>query len=163
MLILLGLAVVLPGCGSSTDVTTKNPPRTMRQHEESFDPSAYRPPSADTVATAPAAQPEASVPSEEWVEQKVRTMGFRVQLHSTASLDEAQETLTAYRGRLDSLQVDAGRVDMVFDAPYYKIRAGDFVVKAGADSLRETLHAAGFPEAWVVRDNVFRIVRVRKE
>ncbi|MBR9974448.1 MAG: SPOR domain-containing protein [Bacteroidetes bacterium] len=102
-------------------------------------------------------------PEEVWVERKERVMGFRVQLHSTTSIDEAQQALSTYRSRLDSLEIDAGRIDMVFDAPYYKIRAGDFMVKGEADMLTDTLRAEGIPEAWVVRDNIFRMIRERQQ
>jgi hypothetical protein len=90
-------------------------------------------------------------------------MGFRVQLHSTTDIDAAQRSLSQLRSRLDSLEIDPGRIDMGFDAPYYKIRAGDFLTKSGADELREQLREAGVPEAWVVRDMVIRIIREEKK
>ena len=90
-------------------------------------------------------------------------MGFRVQLHSTTNLDEAQSALEGYRRRLDSLHIDAGRLDMVFDAPYYKVRLGDFLRKGDADSMTVKLREAGVSEAWVVRDNVYQVIRERKK
>lgn len=163
MLIFIVSLSLLAACSSEERLTRIEQQKPLEEHERDFDPSEYRRP--DTVATpvANARQPVIPEPREEWVERKERVMGFRIQLHSTTSIDEAQNTLSMYRTRLDSLQIDAGRIDMVFDAPYYKIRAGDFMVKAGADSLADTLRAAGMNEAWVVRDNVFRVIRERKE
>ncbi|MFA6234517.1 MAG: SPOR domain-containing protein [Bacteroidota bacterium] len=135
----------------------------MREHEKSFDPSEYR--KKEVEQSTKTEEKTAAVSNAEpaWIERTEKVMGYRVQLHSTPSLDEASATLTQMRSRLDSMQIDPGRLDMSFDAPYYKIRAGDFLLKTTADSLREQLRTAGMNEAWIVRDNVFRIIRERQK
>lgn len=162
-LLFVASLMLLSSCAPTKEVSRKPPQKPLEEHEREFDPSDYRRP--DTVATAVVREVKPIIPEPEevWVERKERVMGFRVQLHSTTSIDEAQQALSTYRSRLDSLEIDAGRIDMVFDAPYYKIRAGDFMVKGEADMLTDTLRAEGIPEAWVVRDNIFRMIRERQQ
>ena len=161
--LLICASLMLTFCSGGGVLQRESGGKPMHAHEEDFDPVAYRPVAPDTIASEERIPPVEAAPKEVWVERRERTMGFRVQLHSTTSLDEAQSSLAAYRSRLDSLQIDAGRLDMVFDAPYYKIRAGDFLRKADADEMTVTLREAGVSEAWVVRDAVYRMVRERKK
>jgi hypothetical protein len=152
-------AALLVACSSSDAVVEQPPLKPLREHEESFDPAAYRPPEAETPIITE--EPETAEREDQtvWIERTENVMGFRVQLHSTTNVDEAQTTLAKLRTRLDSIQVDPGRIDIGYDAPYYKIRAGDFLVRSEAEEFRRTLHEAGMPEAWVVRDRVLRIIR----
>ncbi len=160
---LFGSFLLFAACSSSGDSVQDAPAKTIREQERNFDPSEYRRETVqpkDTTAeqrqTIPEKQPE-------WIERKEKTMGFRVQLYSTTNIDDARERLEQLRSKTDSLEIITGRLDMGYDAPYYKIRAGDFILKAEAESLREKLRAAGITEAWVVRDNVFKVIRERKK
>jgi hypothetical protein len=158
-------AAIGAGCAAS-DGTHAN---TLREYERSFDPSKYRgalpEPSGGTVDTlggvrtqAEASQPKRDRPAQ--VDRVVESvMGFRVQLYSSADLDDVSVQREDLRMRLTQNNIDAGEVDMTFDAPYYKLRVGSFTTKAEADALRRTLIDAGFPEAWVVRDRVRTTVR----
>lgn len=135
----------------------------MREHEETFDPSAYRrEPAEPSSAHAPAVEAEME-PAPEWIERTEKVMGFRVQLHSAAQLDEAEQALTRFRSRFDSLGVDPGRLDMSYDAPFYKVRAGDFNERSEAEEFRTRLREAGVSEAWIVRDAIFRRIREMKK
>jgi hypothetical protein len=133
----------------------------LTEHEKRFDPAEYREPEVDTLDTLPPPVKKREV-REEWIERTEKTMGYRIQLYSTTSIDDAQEQAARFQRRLDSMKVATGRLDMTFDAPYYKVRMGDFLQRPPADSLRILLHERGVQEAWVVRDRVIRKVRVRK-
>lgn len=111
---------------------------------------------ADTRSPKPIST-AASQPA--YSERSERVMGFRLQLHSTTDHAEARRTMTAMRQRLDSLGMEQGRMDLVFDAPYYKLRYGDYLHKSDADRERGVFHDLGFPAAFVVRDHIVRIIR----
>ena len=156
------LAPLAIGCASSHDSASR-PAKTLRDHERTFDPSKYP---SNTDERKPEAPEPQTRPSEdatdEWVERSEKVMGYRIQLHSTTDMNEARSTLARLKSRLDSLSLDEGRMDLVFDAPYYKIRFGDYLTKSDADRKRDDLHGLGFPNAWVVRDNVIRIRREKR-
>lgn len=133
--------------------------RPSREHEREFDPAKYRP-APKEESTVPTEAPAASNESAPvWVERLEKVMGYRVQLYSTTDIDAAQRMLSQLRSRLDSLQIEPGRLDLSYDAPYYKVRAGDYVLKTEADTLRQRFHAAGLVDAWVVRDSIIRVIR----
>lgn len=159
--IFIGLLVLVAACSSSSDVARQREVKPLEEHEETFDPSVYREVEEDTATVIKVEVPE---PEEEvvWVERVKKVMGFRVQLHSTTDIDDAQEKLVTLQFTLDSLDIVRARLDMSFDAPYYKIRLGDFLKKAPADSLRDLLHEHGVTEAWVVRDKINHIILERQ-
>ncbi|MCB2204371.1 SPOR domain-containing protein [bacterium] len=135
----------------------------MQEHEKEFDPAKYRKPE-EKEATEVKPSERADIPEEtQWTERIEKTMGYRIQLYSTTSVDEAQRQITRFHDRLDSLDMQVGRLDLTFDAPYYKLRMGDFLLRPPADSVRALLHERGMTEAWVVRDRVQHKVRVKAE
>ena len=159
---MLLIAALTVGCASSSDVAPRPESKPLKEHEKTFDPGAYREPPAQPSKSQKTSEPIAEE-KEIWVERKERVMGYRIQLYSTTSVDEAQMKLPVMRRRLDSLSVSPGRLDMSFDAPYYKIRLGDFLSRPPADSLSTVLKEHGMTDAWVVRDHVIKRTRVRKE
>ncbi|MCZ7555204.1 MAG: SPOR domain-containing protein [Bacteroidia bacterium] len=102
-----------------------------------------------------------AAPKPAYSERSERVMGFRLQLHSTTDHAEARSVMSTMRQRLDSLGMEQGRMDLVFDAPYYKLRYGDYLMKADADRERGVFHELGFPAAFVVRDHIVRVIRER--
>ena len=161
--LLCAIAMTFVGCSSAEPLAVEEAEsRPIREHEREFDPARYRPVPREEPSDERAPQTTPTETPPVWIERLEKVMGFRVQLHSTTEVDAAQRMLAQLRLRLDSLQIDPGRLDLGFDAPYYKIRAGDFVQKADADALREQLHAAGLVDAWVVRDSIIRIIRERR-
>ena len=157
-------AVILSiyGCASTGEISEKPAERPLREHEKDFDPKVYREPlpvdSVETDRPTLATEPE----PERWVERTQKVMGYRIQLYSTTNIDEAQRALPRCSARIDSVGVESGRLDMSYDAPYYKIRMGDFLTKPPADSLRQVLQDYGITEAWVVRDKVLQVIRTRE-
>lgn len=79
-------------------------------------------------------------------------LGYRVQIFFTESMDEAQK-------RHDHVQAEVRSKDYavytVFEAPYYKVRVGDFLLKDDAYEAQTWLrNALGYSDAWVVPSKV---------
>lgn len=71
--------------------------------------------------------------------------GFQVQVIAVDNLVKAEtvrDTLT--------MQID-DRVEVVFDAPNYKVRAGAFTDRYDAEKLRQKIYRLGYRSAWIVR------------
>ena len=77
--------------------------------------------------------------------------GFRVQIGSTQNLSEA----VTERAKAETL-LSGYNVYIIDDSPYYKVRIGDFRVRYNAAQAANLISSRGFPEAWVVPDNVFK-------
>ncbi len=91
-----------------------------------------------------------------YIERTMKQAGYRVQVFTTTSLDQAREKEQEFTQSLKTYPVYK-----VYDPPYYKIRVGDFRSREEALALRDSLKTVGVEEAWVVRDNV--LVTVREE
>ncbi|MFZ4619668.1 MAG: SPOR domain-containing protein [Bacteroidota bacterium] len=77
--------------------------------------------------------------------------GFRVQILATNMFEEANTARTAVTQLFPELWIY-----LVFEAPTYKIRAGDFSNRAEAKSLMDQLKAQGYKNAWIVPDRIIR-------
>lgn len=77
--------------------------------------------------------------------------GFRVQIGSTQDLSAA----VAERAKAETLLTNYN-VYIIYDSPYYKVRAGDFRARYDATQAANFISSHGFSEAWVVPDNVFK-------
>ncbi len=77
--------------------------------------------------------------------------GFRVQIGSTQDLSAAE----AERVKAETL-LTGYNVYIIYDSPYYKVRAGDFRARYDATQAANLISGHGFSEAWVVPDNVFK-------
>lgn len=75
-------------------------------------------------------------------------MGFRVQLIAAADRVEAEQFAREARSRLGVA------IHVEFEAPYYKVRAGDFVDRADALVLRDRARASGYEGAWVTSTRI---------
>jgi len=94
--------------------------------------------------------PEANVRVEEEIRQ-----GFRIQVFSTSSIDDAN------RERLAAAQkLPEDSVYVVFDPPVYKVRVGDFRSRLDANRMLPICVSAGYADAWVVSDQIMLRKRV---
>ena len=75
----------------------------------------------------------------------VTVQGYQLQLLQTENGAQARETL---RTALLDLGTD---VEIVYDAPYYKLRAGKFLNRYDAELLQSTADGKGYANSWVVR------------
>ncbi len=81
-----------------------------------------------------------------------RNIGYRVQVCFTESMEEAQYCH-------NRVEVDIKHkhymVYTVYEAPYYKVRVGDFLQREDAYQLQTWLrNELGYSDAWVVRSRV---------
>ena len=77
--------------------------------------------------------------------------GFRVQVSLTQDIDEAVRV----KDSVDRLLPDQWTY-IVYDAPYYKVRVGNWEDRASANPVLKKLGSLGFREAWIVPDNVLK-------
>jgi hypothetical protein len=77
--------------------------------------------------------------------------GFRVQLFATPSIDEAK----AKKEEAET-QFPEERFYMEYDAPTYKIRAGNFKTRFDADRFARQLIEKGFPDSWAVPSRIYK-------
>lgn len=77
--------------------------------------------------------------------------GFRIQLLATNNFDEANAT----RSQLTTSYPDLW-IYLVFEAPTYKIRVGDFVNRVEAKPLLDQFQGQGFRKAWIVPDRIIK-------
>ena len=150
--------VALSGCLASeettqTEVREERPSAALQRAEESFNPSDYdrvaRGVEEDSTAEKhPAGETPGSLPAVPDAEQ---APGYRVQLISTTSIDEAN----AKKLYAESL-FPAVWFYLQYDPPTYKIRAGNFLIRFDADRFRSQAVDRGFVGAWVVPERVFK-------
>jgi hypothetical protein len=74
--------------------------------------------------------------------------GFRVQVLATSSQKNAD------RLRYE-LAIEYGKdIYIVFDAPNYKVRIGNFIDRRLAEKLRLELINKGYPSSWIIRTRI---------
>ena len=86
--------------------------------------------------------------------------GFRVQVFATRFSHSAD----SIKAVLDEKVNDD--VSIIFDAPVYKIRVGNFVTRNEAENMKINLVKFGYDAAWIVRSKViarkYRLIETRK-
>jgi hypothetical protein len=102
-------------------------------------------------------QPPLEIPKDSLTVQEEVIQGFRIQIYSSSNVDEASVTknLAAEKFIGDSMYV-------VYDAPVYKVRVGDFVNRYEANQRLPEFVEKGYRDAWIVPDRVVmrKLVRV---
>lgn len=80
--------------------------------------------------------------------RKIRvTQGYRIQVYATTDFKDAERKKEDLMASLDE------SVYVIYEAPYYKIRVGDFADELGAKNLKRKLTDKGY-DAWVVQSKV---------
>ena len=74
--------------------------------------------------------------------------GFRVQLLATKELATAEQL---QKQLLDNLNQN---IYIVFEAPNYKVRVGDFIDRKKAETLRKKMIKEGYSSAWIIRTRI---------
>ena len=77
--------------------------------------------------------------------------GFRLQLYEASMVEHAMQKLK----NLEKVLSDS--LYMVFDAPLYKIRYGNFPTKAEAEKSRKLLANKGLKNVWIVKSRIEQI------
>ena len=74
--------------------------------------------------------------------------GFRLQIYEASAADQANKILNKYEKALsDSLYI-------IFEAPLYKIRYGNFITKSEAESVKNELKKKGYKNIWIVKSRI---------
>ena len=95
-------------------------------------------------------RPIVDVPVETFTIAEPETVqGFRIQVFASNNYDEAISVRNAI-----NLELPVQWVYMVFDAPTYKIRVGDYTNRADANFAVDGFIEKGYKGAWVVPDRV---------
>ena len=155
----IAAAILFSGCGSSKETEAKGsdaPPRyvdELREYEEDFRPSdfdddvqSYFPKQQDQHDLPPVKGGAyyGGIPREEDLSQ-----GFRVQLFSSTNIDEANEKKAEAEKEFPEEWFY-----LVYDAPTYKVRGGNFQTRFEADKFAKLLSEKGHKMAWVVPEKI---------
>ena len=74
--------------------------------------------------------------------------GFRLQIFESSSADEANRVLKKFNKSFsDSLY-------MIFEAPLYKIRYGNYITKHEAEDVKKDLRNKGYKNIWIVKSRI---------
>jgi len=96
------------------------------------------------------------IPKDSLIIQEEIIQGFRIQIFNSSNVDEIMRmkniALEKFLG--DSIYV-------VYDAPVYKLRVGDFVKRYEANQRLPEFVEKGYRDAWVVSDRVIQRKLVR--
>lgn len=164
-LILLLTAVLAAGCGTGEETTRQAAPDAERQikkepkrHPLSYYESTLRPAMFDAevdsvrrVHEEERVRQALEIPQDSLVLEEEAILGFRIQIASSASIDDAGAVKMAAQG-----QFVADTVYVVYDPPVYKVRVGDFTTRLEANQRLQQVQEIGYPDAWVVPDKVVR-------
>lgn len=154
--------VLLAGCSGAKeaeDSRSSEAEEELRRYEQSFRPSDYDMDPKVFLSELKRDDERAAQPHDPAVtEAPVIVQGFRVQLLATTSIDEANTR---------KAEAEASFPDqwfyITFDAPNYKLRAGNFVSRADAEQYSKQMADQGFPDAWTVPDRVIKNIKPRQQ
>ncbi len=162
-LLLAGLLVGMTACGSSSpqssdqqkerQETKKEMKAPLSHYEATLDPSDYDEEVEAVQKKQDVERPhvELNIPKDSTTVEETPQLGFRIQVFSTSSIDEAMKMKSEVLAKLpqDSVYV-------VYDPPVYKVRLGDFPSRYDASIKLSSVVDLGFPDAWIVPDNIVR-------
>ena len=151
-LIVLILGLLLIGCSGSKSVT-KQDTHSDSNYDESFDPMTLNDNDIEFPAIAKSVkQNKDSVTySNNTPDTPKEVNGFRVQIIATQDLEKA--TLLEEEAK-SQFAMSGHKTYLVFEAPLYKIRLGDFTSRDQADELKIQALRYGYREAFIVRTKV---------
>ena len=122
----------------------------LSTYEKSFKPSEYDTDLELIHKKENQPRPIVDVPVETFTVAEPDTVeGFRIQVFASNNYDEA----VAVRNALN-LELPVQWVYMVYDAPTYKVRVGDYTNRADANLAVDGYIDRGYKGAWVVPDRV---------
>lgn len=152
--IIFSSAALVSGCAtSSEEIKSSNNDQAIEfihVYEKTFNPSDYDSESATLKSEVKnqdfRTDQENSTPRSE--ESEI-VSGFRVQVTFTENIEVANQV----KNELSALLPDE-QVYVVYEAPYYKVRVGDFLSRPEANLNLRTLTERGYKDAWIVPDKV---------
>ena len=74
--------------------------------------------------------------------------GFRLQIYETSSVEEANKKILKFKKALrDSIY-------MSFEAPFYKVRYGNYSTREQAEIEKKNMLRKGFKSVWIIKSNI---------
>jgi hypothetical protein len=152
LLIVIGLFLI--GCSGSKSVI-KEEDRSDNKYDESFDPMTLDDNDIvfpSTITNISNKNSDTSIKHDDTsqsLQQEVN--GFRVQIIATQDLEKA--TLLEEEAK-NQFSMNGHKTYLVFEAPLYKIRLGDFTSRDEADELKMQAINYGYRESFIVRTKV---------
>ncbi len=155
-LFVLVTAIVLCSCGGTREAARVEPPKETLQtflstYEKTFSPTAYD--ASVGVIRTEEQQQHALFEAARLITTAVPETipGFRIQVLFTSDIDQANEL----RDTL-SVHFPDDWTYVVYDAPNYKVRVGNFIERSDAEMFLRKVVSDGYPDAWIVPDNVIK-------
>jgi hypothetical protein len=123
----------------------------LAKYEKTFDPSKYNLP-VDSIVARERQQHNVMEAAKIITVAAPETIpGFRVQVLFTPEIERANLT------RDSLLLILPGEWSyVVYDAPYYKVRVGNFNDRGIASQMVSKLVSFGFQDAWIVPDKIIK-------
>jgi hypothetical protein len=165
--VFFALMVLMTGCTSPSFLRNEEPKqeapkedkRSLAEYEATLNPADYDQ-EVEVVEKAHVEEKKQKIPLEipkdsMTVEQEV-VQGFRIQVFSSSGVDEASlvKEIATEKFAEDSVYV-------VYDAPVYKVRVGDFVNRYEANQRLPEFVEKGYRDAWIVPDRIVQRKFVR--
>jgi len=146
--LLITVSLLVSGCGSTADIPET---RNLRDYEATFRPSDFDQPPEELFprGTHPAGKDSSASPVLP-VQPPELTQGYRVQIFASSSYDQAMQTKSAAEAEFTDEWFY-----IVYDAPTYKVRAGNFIERYEAEKFARQLAEKGYKDSWVVPERVY--------
>ncbi|MDI6778802.1 MAG: SPOR domain-containing protein [Bacteroidota bacterium] len=149
------LFAFIVGCAIFAPEVKKTPEEEKKElldkYEKDFDPSAYDDEVQydidEEINNLTPVKPD----TKDSVEPEIIS-GFRIQLSMTTNIDEANLLKSEASAKLPN---DWAYV--IYEAPYYKVRVGDYNSRSIANQSLRSLIDMGYSNAWIVPDRVYKV------
>jgi len=148
--------ILIAGCKTAKEVEKREESEEalknfITKYESTFDPSVYNE-EVQLILEEEKREKELIESAKVFtVTSQESIPGFRVQVLFTPEIDQANQT----RDELSNLLPEEWCY-IVYDAPYYKVRVGDFREWTEANQMVKKLISLGYKDAWVVPDKVIK-------
>ena len=162
------LSMLAAGCTSSKQVAAVDKPKNdqtkekkllLSEYEGTLNPAEYDQEiefAQKGHGTDEKQQNSLEIPKDSLFVQEEVVQGFRIQIFSSSNVDE---TLLMKNLALEKLVGDS--IYVVYDAPVYKVRVGDFVNRYEASQRLPEFIEKGYRDAWIVPDRIVQRKLVR--
>jgi len=151
------LAIIIHGCAPREVIKETPEDRfadALHEYEREFDPSQYNAPfqlREEENERSDVERGHLLLPDPEETATTEFMQGFRIQLYSSSDMETVQEVMHV----ADSLFTDHWTY-VVYEAPFYKVRLGDFHTRLMANRALSQVIAVGFRDAWIVPDRIIK-------
>lgn len=148
------IGALLVGCGSAEKAATKEDRSVeeAQRYEAGFRPSEFDPDPRAILENEVSNRPDSILSPDEELQNTMELIsGFRVQIFSSNSIDDANAAKEAAQAKFTQESFY-----LVYDPPTYKLRGGDFHTRFEADRFAKLLRESGHKDAWVVPEKVFK-------